>query len=311
MKASAPGKLNVTLACGAPDERGYHPLRTVFMAVDLREEVAIAPAPAWSVRTRMLSETGQELALPQELLELPTNANLAVKAAKAVLREAGIESAAALTITKRVPVAGGMAGGSADAAAAIVATAATFGVKGDWQQLARTLGADVPFALAGNAALGTVYGDHLFPVPACRRHWVFACANGAGLSTPTVFKRFDQLPRPTHPSWVLPATSLRPLEGQLGEALIDPDPRRLAGLMFNDLQAAAVAERGALAEVIEAATSAGALCAQVSGSGPTVVALAPDGESGRRIAAKLQKLDSVARAIVTQGPALGARIEGK
>ena len=106
MKASAPGKLNVTLACSSPDERGYHPLRTVFMAVGLREEVEVIPADRWSLQTTMVDSAGNEMPLPAELSALAPQENLAVRAASALLQKAGIRGAAQLRITKRVPVAG-------------------------------------------------------------------------------------------------------------------------------------------------------------------------------------------------------------
>ena len=310
MKASAPGKLNVTLACSSPDERGYHPLRTVFMAVGLREEVEVIPADRWSLQTTMVDSAGNEMPLPAELSALAPQENLAVRAASALLQKAGIRGAAQLRITKRVPVAGGRAGGSADAAAALVATAATFAIDQDYSDLARQLGADVPFALAGNVALGTGYGDRLQPIgQAAARHWVFASAAGQGLSTPTVFRRFDMMGQPHTPPWALPGTAAGPLEEQLASALADPDPRPLGQLMFNDLQPAALAERPALAQVIEVARDSGALGAQVSGSGPTVVALAENGEQARKIGSALESLPQVGRVVVITGPAGGARIE--
>ncbi|WP_315294160.1 4-(cytidine 5'-diphospho)-2-C-methyl-D-erythritol kinase, partial [uncultured Actinomyces sp.] len=213
-----------------------------------------------------------------------------------------------IRVDKRVPVAGGMAGGSADAAAALVACNELWelGLGADQlETIGRTLGADVPACLAGGIALGTGRGDHMSVLrkgdeAGAQHHWVMLLAR-EGLSTPSVFREFDRIDAEQAPALVTPS----PEE----VAALCAGPEELRHCLVNDLQAPALRLRPELAETIAAATDAGALAVTLSGSGPTVAALARDAEHAHTLAATLSDAPTVARAIPAHGPACGARIE--
>ena len=237
----------------------------------------------------------------------------AVRAARVLQRLAAAgpwaSTAAGLSIRvdKRVPVAGGMAGGSADAAAALVACNELWDLGlGDEQlhAIGRSLGADVPACLAGGIALGTGRGDHMSVLregdEEGQHHWVMLLSR-EGLSTPEVFREFDRVDAADAPALAEPT----PEE----VAALCAGPEELRHCLVNDLQAPALRLRAELAETIGTARDAGALAVTLSGSGPTVAALARDAEHARALAAALSDAPTVARAIPTHGPACGARIE--
>ena len=181
-----PGKVNLYLAVGDRRDDGYHELTTVFHAVSLLDEVTVRNADVLSLE---LAGEGAE--------SLPTDErNLAWRAAELLAEHVGRAPDVAITIEKSIPVAGGMAGGSADAAAVLVAMNSLWelGVpRRDLHALAAQLGSDVPFALHGGTALGTGRGEELATVLARNTfHWVLAFADG-GLSTPAVFAEIDRL----------------------------------------------------------------------------------------------------------------------
>ncbi|MDO4901108.1 4-(cytidine 5'-diphospho)-2-C-methyl-D-erythritol kinase [Actinomyces sp.] len=299
VRVEAPGKVNLFLSAGAPAADGYHPLATVFQAVRLIETVTARRQAADLHGTITVT-----LDLPDP--RVPTDAtNLAVRAAALLAEATGVDDGVDLLLRKRVPVAGGMAGGSADAAAALVACNALWGTGltlSELAELAARLGADVPFPLVGATAVGHGRGDRLTPLMARGTyHWVFATA-AQGLSTPAVFRRFDELAAaPAAPAEVPTA---------LTSALRDGDAGALAAALHNDLQPAAVDLRPQLVEVIALAESAGALRAIVSGSGPTVAALAPDPTVAARVANVLNASDLVAAALRADAPVAGARMVG-
>jgi len=330
--ASAPGKVNLWLRAGAPAPDGYHPLVTVFEAVDLRETVTArtAKAPGIRVRTRAHRPDGSwDEALSDRLDALPADRHLAARAAHTLQRLAAAgpwaatAAGLALDIDKRVPVAGGMAGGSADAAATLMACNELWGLGLSLDQLdqvGRTLGADVPACLRGGITLGTGRGDHVRPVGGTGpsrigeggHAWVLALS-GEGLSTPAVFRELDAAGGPDAPGGGWPDLA-EPDESLLGR-LAGP-AGALAGALVNDLEEPALRLRPDLAATIAAARRAGALEVVLSGSGPTVAALAPDpAQAGELAGVWRTELDrSGARAadvIVTSGPAPGARIEAE
>lgn len=297
VRVRAPGKINLTLCVGAPAADGYHPLETVFQAVSLYEDVVARPAE------------GITLEIQGRGADLPTDGtNLAVRAA-ALLREAsGTEAGVHLTLTKTVPVAGGMAGGSADAAATLLACDQLWGTglgREELGALAAELGADVPFSLTGMSAMGTGHGDLLTPVMSRGSyHWVLA-VQAEGLSTPSVFREFDRL------GGHEPAGEGRPPTGataSLVPALLTADPLVLARHLRNDLQEAALGLRPALGDVLAAADRAGALAAIVSGSGPTVAALALDAQHAASVADVMRAADVAAEVLTVSGPVAGARV---
>ena len=226
-----PGKVNLYLAVGDCRDDGYHELTTVFHAVSLLDEVTVRNADVLSLD---MSGEGVE--------SLPTDErNLAWRAAELMAEHVGRAPDVAISIEKSIPVAGGMAGGSADAAAVLVAmnTLWELGVpRRDLHALAAQLGSDVPFALHGGTALGTGRGEELATVLARNTfHWVLAFADG-GLSTPAVFTEIDRL-RETADSSRAEPPRLDDPEPVLA-ALASGDPTQLAPLLGNDLQPAAV-----------------------------------------------------------------------
>ncbi|MFG2538429.1 4-(cytidine 5'-diphospho)-2-C-methyl-D-erythritol kinase [Streptomyces sp. NPDC048511] len=289
-----PAKVNVQLAVGAARPDGFHDLANVFLAVGLYDEVTVTPAETLRV-TCSGPDAGQ----------VPLDAtNLAARAAIALAARHGIAPDVHLHITKDIPVAGGMAGGSADGAAALLACDALWGTGATQEELLEIcaeLGSDVPFSLVGGAALGIGRGEQLTPVEVGGAfHWVFAVADG-GLSTPAVYGEFDRLTAGTR----VPEPAASPA---LLTALRKGDAAALADTLGNDLQAAALSLRPALAETLAAGTAAGALAALVSGSGPTTAFLTADEESARKVADALLASGTCRNARVAASPAPGATV---
>ncbi|WP_454933599.1 4-(cytidine 5'-diphospho)-2-C-methyl-D-erythritol kinase [Actinomyces oris] len=300
VRVEAPGKVNLFLSVGAPGPDGYHPLTTVFQAVRLIETV--------TARRQSVQDHGTvTLTLEEPDADVPADdSNLAVRAATLLAQTTGVSEGVDLLLRKRVPVAGGMAGGSADAAAALVACNALWGTGlslPELSALAARLGADVPFPLTGATAVGSGRGDLVTPIMTRGvYHWVFALAE-EGLSTPAVFHRFDELTGGAQPA-------VRDVPEALTAALRAGDARALAGSLHNDLQAAALDLRPELAEVIAVAEEAGALRAIVSGSGPTIAALVEDASSAQRVSRALKASGLVADVLRADAPVAGARVVG-
>ena len=302
VRVEAPGKVNLFLSAGAPGPDGYHPLTTVFQAVRLIETV--------TARRQSAQDHGTvTLTLEEPNDAVPTDAsNLAVRAAELLAEATGVNEGVDLLLRKRVPVAGGMAGGSADAAATLVACNALWGTNltlPELSALAARLGADVPFSLTGATAVGSGRGDLVTPIMTRGSyHWVFALAE-EGLSTPAVFRHFDELSAsgPTDPA-------VRDVPEALTAALRAGDVCALAACLHNDLQAAALDLRPELARVIAVAEEAGALRAIVSGSGPTIAALVEDPGSAQRVSRALTASGLVADVLRADAPVAGARVVG-
>jgi 4-diphosphocytidyl-2-C-methyl-D-erythritol kinase len=288
-----PAKINLHLGVGAPRDDGFHPLMTVYHAVDLHDEVTVAPADAWSIEV-----TGDGTV---DVSGVPTDgSNLALRAGRVLAEHHGLDAAARVTLRKGIPVAGGMAGGSADAAATLVALDRLWGTdSGDRVlfDLAAALGSDVPFGLVGRNALGTGRGEQVEQLPGVEvvRWWVVVPAAGEGLSTPAVYRRHDEL-RPE-----APATPPAPY--RLVAFLGDP-AEAVAPLLHNDLQPAALDLRPDLAYLLAAGEAAGALRGLVSGSGPTCVFLCADEAAARAVAGELRAPERVV--LVASGPVAGA-----
>lgn len=286
-----PAKVNVQLAVGAARADGFHDLANVFLAVSLYDEVTATAAGELTV-TCAGPDAGK---VPLD------RTNLVARAAEILAERAGLRPDVHLHIEKRIPVAGGMAGGSADGAAALLACDALWGLQtpvGELLDICAELGSDVPFSLVGGAALGTGRGEILTPVAAGTFHWVFAVADG-GLSTPAVFREFDRLTAGTE----VPAPQADPA---LLAALASGDPDGLAATLANGLQPAALSLRPSLADTLAAGTGAGALAALVSGSGPTTAFLVRDAESAAKVAAALEASGTCRSTHVATSPAPGA-----
>ena len=305
VRVEAPGKVNLFLSAGAPGADGYHPLTTVFQAVRLIETVT-ARSQSHAARGSITLSLEEDAAVPTD------SSNLAVRAARLLAETTGVTDGVDLTIRKRVPVAGGMAGGSADAAATLTACNTLWGTDlgpDELRDLAARLGADVPFPLLGATAVGHGRGDRLTPLMTRGRYlWVLAFAARGGLSTPAVFGRFDELAAasPSEGAGAAPVD----VPEEMTAALRVGDARALAAALHNDLQEAAVSLRPELAEVIGVAEGAGALRAIVSGSGPTVAALVPDATSATRVVRALTASTLVGQTVRVDAPVAGARVVG-
>jgi len=293
-----PAKVNLQLAVGPLRADGYHELVTVFAAVNLCDEVVV----------RASASDGVSLTLSGEGAEgLPTGVdNLAVRAALAVAARVGIDPAIEIHIHKSIPVAGGMAGGSADAAATLVACDTLWKAglrKEELSALAADLGSDVPFALHGGIAIGTGRGEQLTSVLARGSFfWVFALAD-EGLSTPAVYSECDRLREGR--------TVKEPyVSDLLLQALAAGDPVLLGKALHNDLQPAAISLRPSLGQLLEAGDDFGALGGIVSGSGPTCAFLARDEEHALDLAVALTATGLCRSVRRAQGPVPGARVTG-
>ena len=338
-----PAKINLQLAVGPLRPDGYHGLVTVFHAVSLFDDVTVAPAETDSVSVTgegadLVPEDGDNLALravralrdaaaqratandlgtaaagpatafgaPSALSAASASASASANASANATANAAALGGVAVTIAKRIPVAGGMAGGSADAAAALVACNELWGTGLSRQQLcaiAATVGSDAAFPILGNTAIGTGRGEQLTPVtdaaPATY-HWVLALADGH-LSTPTVFRTLDkqradrEVPEPE-------------LSSDLMAALAAGDAERLGAAIVNDLQEPALKLFPALRNTLDAGREAGALGALVSGSGPTCYFLARDEPHSAALSKSLSKA-GVCRTVATAtGPSPGASV---
>lgn len=302
VRAKAPGKVNVFLKVGTLLDDGYHDVAIAYQALSLGEEVRVTAADDFSV-----SVSG-----PVELSRVPTDgSNIAVTAARMLAARTGYGGGAHIEIDKHVPVAGGMGGGSADAAATLIACDALWGTelpRDELFELARRLGADVPFALSGGTAIGTGRGDELSPALASGTfHWVLALAD-FGLSTPDVYRELDAH-RERHAQDIFPADPRPSVDPDVLQALRAGDARMLAEVMHNDLQAAALHLEPSLTATLELGEANGALAGIVSGSGPTVAFLCADLDS----ALELQVALSASRinAVRATGPVHGARLLGE
>ncbi|AZK94499.1 MULTISPECIES: 4-(cytidine 5'-diphospho)-2-C-methyl-D-erythritol kinase [Streptomyces] len=289
-----PAKVNVRLAVGAARPDGFHDLANVFLAVSLFDEVTARPADTLTV-------TCEGPGADQVPLD---RTNLAARAALLLAARHGIEPAVHLHIAKDIPVAGGMAGGSADGAGALLACDALWGLdspRAELLDICAELGSDVPFSLVGGAALGTGRGERLTPLDTGGTfHWVFALADG-GLSTPAVYGEFDRLTAGTD----VPAPEASPA---LLAALRSGDAPALAAVLANDLQPAALSLRPALRATLDAGLGAGALAGIVSGSGPTTAFLVKDEESAVSVAAVLEASGTCRTARTASSPAPGATV---
>jgi len=288
-----PAKINLHLAVGPRRDDGYHELTTVYQAVSLHDDITASSFSG--LRVTMRGEGAD--AVPTD------DSNLAVRAAQALAAYAGVEPAVHLEILKGIPVAGGMAGGSADAAGALLACDALWGTRLERAQLvevAAGLGSDVPFCLLGGTALGTGRGEQLTQVLAKGSyHWVLALAE-SGLSTPAVYAELDRLRASSDPR-------LAPASDRVLTALRRGSPAELGRALTNDLQAAALALRPQLRLVLEAGRDLGALGAAVSGSGPTCAFLVASGEDAVALAAALAGAGVCRTVRRAHGPVGGAR----
>jgi 4-diphosphocytidyl-2-C-methyl-D-erythritol kinase len=292
--ARVPAKVNLELMVGPPRADGFHHLATVFQAVGLHDDVCAEPAEDWGVTVNG----------PYADLVPADGTNLAMAAARLLASETGIDVPVHLTIDKDIPVAAGMAGGSADAAGALLACDALWGVwssKASLENLAAELGSDVPFALLGGTAMGSGRGDQLAPVLGRGRYtWVFALSD-VGLSTPAVYAECDRLRSSVRVPEPTPSESMM-------TALRSGDATSLGRALSNDLQPAALSLQPQLEDVLRTGMDNGALGGIVSGSGPTVAFLVSDTERSLDLAVALTASGVAAGVKRAVGPVRGAHI---
>ena len=307
-----PAKLNLQLAVGPPRADGYHDLVTVFHAVSLFDQVTVEPAGHDGVT--VTGEGADRVPADQDNLALR-----AIAALRAAEPDRGTgPDAVHVTIAKRIPVAAGLAGGSADAAAALVACNELWATGLTQQQLCgigATVGSDVAFALLGGTAVGRGRGEQLTPAlaPATQYHWVLAFADGQ-LSTPAVYAALDRLRavRTSDPAGSadpgIPAAAEPDLDAALMSALRSGDAARVGQRLSNDLQPAAVSLFPALRKTLTAGLELGALGALVAGSGPTCVFLAANAERALELAVSLSGAGVCRSVARVSGPVPGAAV---
>ena len=291
----APAKINLHLGVGAPREDGFHPLVTVYQAVGLYDDVTARIAADWSVGVSVPDWMDDD-AVPL------SGDNIVDRVASLLAAHHGVEPPGEVHIAKAIPVAGGMAGGSADAAAALVALDRLWGLgttDDDLLALAAQLGSDVPFSLLGGTALGVGRGELVTPVDDRGTWWWVVVPSDTGLSTPEVYRHFDRM-FPDAPSQPVPADALL-------EAIATGDTWALADALHNDLEAAAIDLRPELGRLIERGEEAGALRGLVSGSGPTCVFLCGSADHARSLAADLSGAGHPV-VLAANGPVSGAHL---
>jgi 4-diphosphocytidyl-2-C-methyl-D-erythritol kinase len=292
-----PAKINLQLAVGPLGADGFHEVTTVFQAISLFDDVTVKHGPESSGISLTLSgATSSGVPVDDE--------NLAMRAAKLMAEKYDLSADLAIHLKKEIPVAGGMAGGSADAAGVIVAMDALFDIglsRDEMEVVAAELGSDVPFGISGGIAIGRGRGDQL--TPALSRgnyHWVLALS-GQGLSTPAVYQECDRLREG------LDIASPQVSDSMM-QALRAGDPVALGAALSNDLQAAACSLRPALRLVLDVGRDYGALGSIVSGSGPTVAFLVEDEEKSMDLTVALSSSGVVAGVVRASGPVHGARV---
>ena len=292
-----PAKVNLQLSVGPRESDGYHQLVTVFQAISIFDEVTVK-----------IGEQGTGINLNvsgDQIHGVPTDStNLVVKAIELIADKFELDIDVSVDIKKSIPVAGGMAGGSADAAAAIVAIDELYSLEmtlEEMHSIAAQLGSDVPFLLSGGTAIGQGRGDQL--TAALSRgtyHWVLALSS-VGLSTPAVYSECDRLRQGLD-------ISDPQISDALMQALLTADPANVGKLLVNDLQPAACSLRPALRLILDVGQEYGALGAIVSGSGPTVAFLVSDEEHGLDLAVALSASGVVGSVTRAFGPVHGAKV---
>jgi 4-diphosphocytidyl-2-C-methyl-D-erythritol kinase len=302
VRVKAPGKVNVSLEVGPLRADGYHSVASVYLAVSLYEEVAATSTETPGITVSLSRASTVDL----DAADIPLDGNnLACRAAAIMADVSERPTGVHLEITKRVPVAGGMGGGSADAAATLLACDALWNSglsREELAHLAAELGADVPFSLLGGTAVGLGLGDELSPALAkAQTHWVLVTAE-YGLPTPEVYRTLDRM----REAGGIKAAEPTGVDPRILTALRGGDADALGRVLVNDLQRASIELAPALRDTLGLGESHGAIAGIVSGSGPTVALLADDSVAAEGLAADLRHYGLTALAV--HGPVHGARI---
>jgi 4-diphosphocytidyl-2-C-methyl-D-erythritol kinase len=295
--ARVPAKVNLQLSVGPLGSDGFHEVTTVFQAISLFDDVTVATAPDGDgIKISISGETSS--GVPAD------SSNLAVKAAELMIKNYDLPADLIIKLKKEIPVAGGMAGGSADAAGVIVGLDSLFelGLSRDEMEIVGSkIGSDVPFSICGGVAIGTGRGDQITPALSKGSYnWVLALS-GQGLSTPSVYQECDRLREGLSISAPLVSEPLM-------QALRAGDAKALGKALTNELQPAACSLRPALRLVLDVGIDYGALGGIVSGSGPTVAFLVSDDEHAMDLTVALSASGVVSSVVRAIGPAHGARI---
>jgi 4-diphosphocytidyl-2-C-methyl-D-erythritol kinase len=293
----APAKVNLVLIVGRPRDDGYHPLNTVYQAISLYDDVHVSDADSWSVAVEPLGGV--------DCSGVPADeSNIAIRAGRLLASHHGLERTAHVEIQKGIPVAGGLAGGSADAAATLVALDRLWDLQTpdeDLLGLAAQLGSDVPFALIGGTAHGKGHGELVEPVQDTGSYWWVVVPSDEGLSTPAVYQEFDRL----HPDRPLGSHVHDPVGVITAARFGDAD--RLAAGMRNDLEEAALSLRPELRERLELVKAHRHNTVMLSGSGPTIVGIAKTQDAAQETRAALLEAGLPTIHVAT-GPVAGAHV---
>ena len=295
--ARVPAKVNLQLAVGPLGNDGFHEVTTVFQAISLFDDVTVETAAennGISIQVTGQTSTG----VPSD------SSNLAVKAATLMIKNYDLPSDINIKLKKEIPVAGGMAGGSADAAGVIVGLDSLFELglsRDEMEMVGSKIGADVPFSICGGVAIGTGRGDQITPALFKGSYnWVLALS-GQGLATPSVYAECDRLREGL-------SISTPVVSEQLMQALRAGDAKALGKSLSNDLQPAACSLRPALRLVLDVGLDYGALGGIVSGSGPTVAFLVKDDEHAMDLTVALSSSGVISSVVRASGAVAGARI---
>ena len=295
--ARVPAKVNLQLAVGPLGTDGFHEVTTVFQAISLFDDVTVETAAennGISIQVTGQTSTG----VPSD------SSNLAVKAATLMIKNYDLPSDINIKLKKEIPVAGGMAGGSADAAGVIVGLDSLFELglsRDEMEMVGSKIGADVPFSICGGVAIGTGRGDQITPALFKGSYnWVLALS-GQGLATPSVYAECDRLREGL-------SISTPVISEQLMQALRAGDAKALGKSLSNDLQPAACSLRPALRLVLDVGLDYGALGGIVSGSGPTVAFLVKDDEHAMDLTVALSSSGVISSVVRASGAVAGARI---
>ncbi len=295
--ARVPAKVNLQLAVGPLGDDGFHEVTTVFQAISLFDDVTVATAPENNgISIQITGQTSK--GVPSD------SSNLAVKAATLMIKKYDLPNDLSIKLKKEIPVAGGMAGGSADAAGVIVGLDSLFELglsRDEMEMVGSKIGADVPFSICGGVAIGTGRGDQITPALFKGSYnWVLALS-GQGLATPSVYAECDRLREGL-------SISTPVVSEQLMQALRAGDAKALGKSLSNDLQPAACSLRPALRLVLDVGIDYGALGGIVSGSGPTVVFLVKDDEHAMDLTVALSSSGVISSVVRATGAVAGARI---
>lgn len=295
--ARVPAKVNLQLSVGPLSSDGYHEVITVFQAISLFDDVSVATAPVGNGLTIDIS--GQTSSgVPAD------SSNLAIRAAEQMVKTYDLPVDLAIKLKKEIPVAGGMAGGSADAAGVIVGLDSLFELglsRDEMESVGSKIGSDVPFSICGGVAIGSGRGDQITPALAKGNYFWVLALSGQGLATPSVYQECDRLREGL--SIATPQVS-----EPLMQALRAGDAKALGKSLSNDLQSAACSLRPALRLVLDVGVDYGALGGIVSGSGPTVAFLVSSDEHAMDLTVALSASGVVSSVVRATGPVPGARI---